>query len=415
MREFFSNKDLPLWLTVLVTFFIPISATASTIFAFFLILYWLLKGRLIDKWNALKHRTLFWAWMFYILLYPLSILWSNHWEWVSFLIERHLYFILVPVLLTLADKYWPKPVVWGYALGFTVSEIHSYLIWFHLLPGNAIDPVPTNFAGHFLYNPLLAFAIFVLSYEFLYSRERWMIKLLSLFFVVTMTVNMFITGGRGGQIVYFVLMSYLFYHYLIKKIGFRYAALGSVLAVSSIFFLAYHTSNLFHDRVNLALNNFYHYQVGSGSSVGMRLNYYYFTVKMGLENKQRLIYGYGLGEYPDAMHQFAKERGVELPMRSDRQHHFEPHSQYFYELGAFGLIGLISLLWLIILHYVEASKLSGVYRDYAIAFALFLTTILISDALFIYFEAIFAVAVLSGVLFSNRIMSIGSRGNRLEN
>ena len=55
------------------------------------------------------------------------------------------------------------------------------------------------------------------------------------FFTITMTINMFITGGRAGQVVFFVMLSILIFQILDKQ---RIKSLITIfIVIPSIFFL----------------------------------------------------------------------------------------------------------------------------------------------------------------------------------
>ena len=58
-----------------------------------------------------------------------------------------------------------------------------------------------------------------------------------------MTINMFITGGRAGQVMFFAMLAILIFQYFNgQKIK---SLIAIVLLLPSIFFVAYQSSDLF--------------------------------------------------------------------------------------------------------------------------------------------------------------------------
>ena len=58
-------------------------------------------------------------------------------------------------------------------LAIALTEIASYLVWFELVEPfkNATVENPTPFMSHISYNPILAFAIYLVIYEVFFNKK----------------------------------------------------------------------------------------------------------------------------------------------------------------------------------------------------------------------------------------------------
>ena len=90
----------------------------------------------------------------------------------------------------------------AFLLAIAFTEILSYLIWFEIIPAfkNATVFNPTPFMSHVTYNPILAFAIYLVLHKIFFDKKLNKFTFFFYSFIATtMTINMFITGGRAGH------------------------------------------------------------------------------------------------------------------------------------------------------------------------------------------------------------------------
>ena len=125
-------------------------------------------------------------------------------------------------------------------MAIALTEVASYLVWFELVPPfkNATVLNPTPFMSHISYNPILTFAIYLVLHEIFFNNKlkKGYIFLYS-FFAISMSFNMFITGGRAGQVMFFAMLSIIIFQYFrSQKIK---AIVVILIATGSIFFTAY--------------------------------------------------------------------------------------------------------------------------------------------------------------------------------
>ena len=131
---------------------------------------------------------------------------------------------------------------------------------------------PTPFMSHVSYNPILTIAIYIVYHEIFLNKKLDRVKFfIYSFFAITMTINMFITGGRAGQVMYFAMLVILIFQFFnsdkIKSL------LAIMILIPGIFFAAYYSSDLFQTRVDYAIESVKDYELNKNSSVGNRISY----------------------------------------------------------------------------------------------------------------------------------------------
>jgi O-antigen ligase len=106
---------------------------------------------------------------------------------------------------------------------------------------------------HISYNPFLAFAVYLLLHELLINKGLNTLRRYAyVIFAITMSVNMFITGGRAGHVMYFsMLVIVIFQYFEGRKIVAFFTAL---MVIPMVFFSAYQFSPLFKVRTDNAIH-----------------------------------------------------------------------------------------------------------------------------------------------------------------
>jgi O-antigen ligase len=249
-------------------------------------------------------------------------------------------------------------------------------VWFEI-----IDPLhratidnPTPTMSHISYNPYLTFGIYLISHELLCNKSLSTIsKYFYAFFALTMSINMFITGGRAGQVMYFVMMCILIFQYYGREFKVR-ATIVSLIIVSSIFLVAYNSSDIFQYRAKDAVNNFNTYMAGGNkdTAVGQRITY---TINSLEIIKKNLFFGVGTGDFPSEYNKVHVESTPEVYTTVN------PHNMYVLVLVQLGLFGLTGML-LIFYHQIKFSLFVKIKinRDLGLVLPLLFLVIMFSDS-----------------------------------
>jgi len=259
-------------------------------------------------------------------------------DWGLHMVKKMWHFLLLlPILLTITKKGYIKYYISAFIAAITISELISYLVWFSILPdpflkASAYNPTP--FMSHISYNPFLAIAIYLILHELLFNRTiKKAAYFFYSFFAFTMTINMFITGGRSGQIMFFFMLVLLVFQCGIRnKIR---AIFVSVAIVSVVGITAYNFSPIFNSRMNNMFTAVTNYQDHKNSSTGQRITFALNSIEIV---KEHPLIGVGTGDFPAEYEKVSKENTPEVVLT------VQPHNMYLLELVQLGLVGLISLL-----------------------------------------------------------------------
>jgi O-antigen ligase len=190
------------------------------------------------------------------------------------------------------------------------------------------------------------------------------------FFSLAMVGTMFITGGRAGQVVFFVMILILIIQFFKEQ---RMKALMAILILlPGIFIAAYQTSPLFQDRVDLSITEVFNYEKTTNSSVGKRLTYAINSLEIIKENP---LIGVGTGDFP------VEYQKINIANKSNTPNSTNPHNMYTLILVQLGLLGLISML-AIFYYQIKLSFNSSdkFIRDAGITLPLLFLVVMFSDS-----------------------------------
>jgi len=360
----------------------PLTVALTNLIIVIIVLLWIFSGDYKKKYNEIINSKLMIASIVFYLIHVIGMLWTEDFQWGLHILHKMWYFLLLwPVLFTIVNKEYTKYYIYAFLLALAFTEIISYLIWFEAIPHfkNATSASnPTPFMSHISFNPFLAFAIYVVVHEILFNKKlnKLMLGLYSLF-SIAMVGNMFITGGRAGQVVFFVMIMILIIQYFKEQ---RMKALIAILILlPGIFFTAYQTSSLFKERVYMAFNEIVNYDketVSSRqtviSSVGVRI---LFALNSWEIIKENPLLGAGTGDFP---YEYKKTSLRLSPMGPYANN---PHNMYVLVLVQSGIVGLLSMLsimyYQIKLSFKESNRF---FRDVGFALPLLFLVIMFSDS-----------------------------------
>jgi len=335
---------------------------------------WLFSGSYKSKFNQIINNKLIIASIMFYCLHLIGMLWTEDLAWGLHILHKMWYFLLLfPVLFTIVRKDYIKLYIFAFLLAISLTEVASYLVWFEIVEPfkNATVNNPTPFMSHISYNPILAFAIYLVLHEIFFNKK--MTNLLFSFysfFAISMSINMFITGGRAGQVGFFVMLSILIFQILDTQ---RIKSLITIfILIPGIFFAAYQISDLFHERIDLAVTNVISYEDNQWSGVGQRI---YFAVNSWEVIRKNPIIGIGTGDFPSEYKKINQINTPSLPNSSN------PHNMYILVLCQLGFVGLTSMLsifyYQIKLSYNSPNKF---IRNVGITLPLMFLVMMLSDS-----------------------------------
>ena len=249
------------------------------------------------------------------------------------------------------------------------------------------------------YNPFLAISVGLLLTTLLAGQYKNIRLIVAIIFLATMVSNMFMTGGRAGQVGFIFIWITISYYYLRDNVSGLY---GMVISLVLVLIIAWNISPVFKVRYLKAVNEISLYEEtvnsaintnkkNTGTSVGKRLHFNEHSLKL---LKESPIYGYGTGSFENVFNNYA-ENSPELVFKTSN-----PHSNHMLILVQFGIVGFLIYLNMFYQQIRAANMMPRDYEFRAMAFVLPFFFILISfydsyiwghhtQALFAYLTAIF--------------------------
>jgi len=361
-------------LLIALAFLLPLTVFGGNLVIVLICIIWFISGDYKAKFNTIISSKLMIASILFFTFHLIGLVWTENLSWGLHIVHKMWYFIaLLPILFTIMRKENIGAYISAFLLAISLTEICSYLIWFEFIEPfkNATVRNPTPFMSHISYNPILAFAIYLVLHEIFFNKELKNLVFFSYsFFAISMTVNMFLTGGRAGHVVFFVMISILIFQVFDKQ---RVKSLITILIViPSIFLIAYQTSDLFNQRVNLATSQAFSYAPDVANSVSLRINFAINSIEI---IKNNLIIGVGTGDFPKEYSKINLVNSPSLPQTTN------PHNMYTLVLVQLGLIGLFSMLsifyYQIKLSFTSSNKF---IRDVGITLPLIFLVMMLSDS-----------------------------------
>jgi len=374
---FIKNKqkinDINAYLLIAFAFALPLTVAGANIIDAFIVLLWLVRGTFKEDWSEVKNNKVVLAVLGFYLLHIVGLLWTEDMQWGLHILKKETKFLMIPIFMLFVRREHVKYYIYAFLLAMSISEILSYGVWFEVIPEfkNARIENPTPFMSHISYNPFLAIAIYLLLHSVTFNKElNNNQRFIYLIFAITMSINMFITGGRAGQVMFFAMLIIVVFQY------FRQEMIKAIIIISItiplIFIFAYNLSDLFNKRMNDAITNTLKYDTDKNSSVGER---YTFWINSYEIIELHPFIGVGTGDFKN---EYKKVNQKNTPSSPDTDH---PHNMYFLELVQFGILGFISLLSILFYQVKNSLRNDDLFIRYiGITFPLLFSIIMLSDS-----------------------------------
>jgi O-antigen ligase len=369
------------FLLVLLAFLIPITVSIANSVIVIIVLLWIFSGNYKSKFSVIFGSKLLISSIIFYFIHVIGMIWTEDISWGFHILHKMWYFILLfPILYTIVEKKYIRYYLYSFLSAIFLTEVVSYLVWFQFIDEfmKANQHNPTPFMSHISYNPILAFSIYLVTHEILFNKEISRIIYISfIFFLLIMVFNMFITGGRAGQVMFFTIIAILCFQYF--KGEKTKAVLAAIILVPSVFFAAYQVSPLFKERVDLAYFEIMNYDAQTvssnqilNSSVGGRI---LFTVNSFEMVKDNIFFGVGTGDFPVEYKIINDRNSIGAPNTKN------PHNMYILILCQLGLFGLISMMSILYFQFrIAILRESGFFHNVGIAMPLLFMVIMFSDS-----------------------------------
>lgn len=380
------------YLLIALLFFIPFSTAIGSILSGIILISWLYEAKFSKLYKQLKDNRVVVASLLFFVLHVVGLFWTEDIEWGLHTVKKEWKFLMLPIFMFYVRKEHIRYYIYAFVLAMSISELISYGIWFEQIPPfkNATISNPTPFMTHITYNPLLAIAIYLIASDVIFHQSHFNYKRVVYFlFLITMTINMFITGGRSGQVMLFVAVVLLSFQYFSGS--FIKSTITSAVIGSFVFFLAYSYSSIFSERFDMAIHNTLNYEQNKGSSVGQRLTFAVNGVNIFLEN---LVLGVGTGDLPNAMQEEHRVNTPEIKAPNN------PHNMYVMMAVQFGFAGLAALAWLFYTQIKFALKNNNAFmRRFGVALPILFLVANLGESYFSVHATSLLFCVLSAIVY----------------
>ena len=390
------------YLLIAAFFFLPLTVVGNNIAIWLITIIWLLTGNYKTKLHQIKNNSLAMASILFFLAHVVALLWTENISWGLEILRKMLPFLLVlPIFLTITKLNNSKYYISAFLLAISISESLSYLIWLDIIEpfGNATVTEsglknPTPLMSHISYNPFLAFAFYLVVNKLISGEKIFLTeRVLYTFFAFTMSFNMFITGGRAGQVMFFAAVAILSFQYF--KTSQIKAIIISLLLTIFITISAYSFSDIFKSRIDATVNSVMNYEENKGTSIGYRLTFLINSFELVKRNP---IIGVGTGDFPDEYEKFNSINSPDIPTT------VQPHNMYMLILTQLGVVGLASLFWIFFTQFKTAlTSSNSVVKTTGVAMPIFFLIIMWSDSYLLGHFTSNLFILFSSFIYSNRL------------
>jgi len=397
------NKEkIDLWINYLIVVLgltLPISVAANNIVLGLIFILWLLAGNYRERWEIIRKNRAAIAILLFFSFQIVALLYSSDVKEGLKILGKERLLLVMPLILSVIRRDFIPKAFSAFLFSMFVSEIISYGLYFGIydtLPwrhdSSRHDIVP--FMSHISYTPMLAFSVILLLHRLLEEQTAKPIKMLYSLFILTMSFNIFISGGRAGQIGFIV--SILFY------IGYRYRqeikkmTLFMTLILTSVALL-YLFNPSFHNRISLAYHNALKFQRNPNTSVGLRINFAINSLEL---IKRRPIFGYGTGSFP------SEYKCINKQLSPNFISTVQPHNFYLLTLVQFGVIGLILLLYIFYSFWMVALEIDDKHKSIRYTFLILFMIIMLSDSYLLGHHTTLFFVFVSSLLFKEKIENV---------
>lgn len=381
------NRLLP----ALLAFALPLSTSAVSVLAILLLLLWLIEGGFIEKAVEIFSHPLAVAVIVFYGLLCLGLLWSEDFAEGLDVVRKHWKIALLPIVLTAIRFEHRSWYLYSFLAGMSVAMGITFLARFGLIHYADVNPThltPKTF--HVIYNPLLAFAVYLTFHETIWGEARRKPILRMFLFLLggLMTVNMFITEGRTGQAVFLILTGLLLFQIFAEN---RIKAILSVVfLLPAIFITGYLYSPTFQQRINTAQQEIKSFQENPDTSVGMRLLFFRNSLEI---IRQHPWLGAGTGDFKAAYAEVNRKRSP-ASIATDN-----PHNQYVLVGAMLGGTGLLFFLLIFIVMSVQAKLIPDKFRRLRIALPLFFLVIMLAESYLTVYQTAFFFVIMTATLY----------------
>ena len=376
----------------MLAFSIPLSTSALSILAILILLFWLFEGNFTEKIVEIFSNPVVVSVLAFLAVLAIGLLWSPDVRAGLEVLQDRWKIAMLPVFLT-AISYKRRPFhINCFLAGLVVAMFITFLAWFDLIHYSDVTPTHlTRKTFHVVYNPLLAFGIYLVLHEAIWGQRRGGFRFGMFVLAGLMIFNMFITEGRAGQLVFFVLIALLLFQ-IFRKNRVK-AVLAAFLLLPIVFVTGYGLSPVFKHRVDTVRQEISQFKDNPETSIGLRLLYWQNSWEI---IRQHPWLGVGTGGFEAA---YARVNQKKSPLYFPTDN---PHNQYVLVATMVGIPGVVALLLIFAVMFRQAFAKRDNLQRVRCAFPLFFLTIMLTESYLKVYETAFFFVFFAAVLYKQK-------------
>jgi len=383
-------------LLALLAFALPLSTSVVSVLAVLILILWLVEGRFTEKFVEIFNNPVAVSVLLFLFVLVLGLFWSPD-VWAGLEVLRHHWMLmLMPVFLTVINRTRRKLYRNFFLAGLITAMLITFLVWFGLIQYSDVTPTHlTRKTFHVVYNPLLALGIYLVLHEAIWGVRQTVYRFTLFTLAGVMTFNMFITEGRTGQLVFFVLMGLLLCQVFGKYRVKAFVAICILLPLT--FTVGYTCSPVFKQRVDIACREVRQFRENPNTSVGMRLLFWQNSWEIV---QQHPWLGVGTGGFRAAYAEVNREKSPSSVATDN------PHNQYVLVMTMLGIPGILALLLIFAVAFQQAAALEDEWKRIRYAFLIFFLVIMFFATYLTVFETGFTFSLFMAILYTGKSFRI---------
>lgn len=371
------------YLIIVFGLFLTLSTSVGTTVAIAIIICFLLDGNLKEHVKSFSKNQIVMALAAFFMLHVVGLLWTHDVAWGLHMINKQWKLLLVPTIMVYVRREHIPYYFDSYLLGMALLCFLSSLNLLHV-----INFMPMT---HVSFNPLLALSTYLLLHALLFCQLAVWKKTVYAVLLIIMTINLFLTIGRTGQLVFFVMLILVCLQYFHGRPLKALATSCGVVLV--LFFVSYQFTSTFHQRVNEAVDEILNFQMNKQSTHGNdRITFFLNTFEI---IKEHPLFGVGTGDFAEEYKRVNQTRSPDVVSTVN------PHNNYLLVQAQFGVIGLLSLLLIFYLQIRCSRNTHGGFRHLRLALPVFFLTIMLFDSYLLGHHGGMTFAYFSAILYGD--------------
>lgn len=340
-NEYFNCRMFLFYSFCLLFFLLPVAKSPPLIAGGLTLLIWVLSGIVFKDYKIWLRQDWLPPVVFFILLPWIGLIWTSDFEKGLSFAEKTYYWLFAFAIASIPHAKTAY-FIWALVAGLSLNVALAMLQCAGIVPYFREDfatGLLTGMNPYISYSLLLVLGMLTLSFAFKSTEKRWQ-KILIIILIISYIFNLSIIHGRSGYIAFMVLIPVIIYN----LVGRRHFLKSMIVVplIASMFLL----SPVVQQRINLVKEEIELYQQGQiFTSVGLRLYIWDSSIKIFVNNP---IIGVGTGGFEKALKQFDIDPSL---VGID-----QPHNSFLYMATSFGILGLISILWLFVVFLKKGWK-----------------------------------------------------------